>query len=158
MPLSCLYSSTPQFGLTSSHGCLPGTLPLPRPCCLDGPACDCGCCNITPPATFTPLGLCLLALGLCLVSKELLTWSPHFSQASLRWAGQSVSHAGLPCGQPCIHLSQWSLLADGVFSDTLLLSLCNLSPKAEHFSFLLARGPKLTRASLLLCTLPSPPF
>lgn len=100
MPLSCLYSSTPQFGLTSSHGCLPGTLPLPRPCCLDGPARDCGCCNITPPATFTPLGLCLLALGLCLVSKELLKWSPLSPKPASGGLGSLFPTQDCPAGLP----------------------------------------------------------
>lgn len=47
-------------------------------------------------------------------------------------------------------------LANAVFSDTLMLILFNLSTRAEKiFSFLLAWGPKLTHASLLLFALPN---
>ena len=61
-------------------------------------ACDCGCCDTTPPARFTRLGLRLLALGPCFLRATYLILPLYL--ASLRWAGQSVSQAGLPSGSP----------------------------------------------------------
>lgn len=61
-------------------------------------ACDCGCRDTTPPARFTRLGLRLLALGPCFLRATYLILP--LCLASLRWAGQSVSQAGLPSGSP----------------------------------------------------------
>lgn len=94
---ACTHSPPHSLGCLVIMGACQNAAPSRAlaPCWI---ACDCGCCDTTPPARFTRLGLRLLALGPCFLRATYLILP--LCLASLRWAGQSVSQAGLPSGSP----------------------------------------------------------